>query len=245
MGRTTQPGRSTRPGRTDRRAGRRRGRPTGLHRPHDPHDRADADRQRHRRRRMAGRAQAGQHLAHPRPAGLRRGRSARPRSCTPRSPDRSMRSSASAREHRAARVAALEAELAEARKALAEWRSRTVVRASGRAGISGFDRRVHRRDRPSTVGPVGVDRPRRALPSLMPEGDTVHLAGKRLRAALAGQLLVRGELRHPRLVEHDLAGRPVLDVAVSASTCSPASTTAAACTATSGWTAHGTSTGPE
>ena len=47
----------------------------------------------------------------------------------------------------------------------------------------------------------------------MPEGDTVHLAGKRLRAALAGHLLVRGELRHPRLVEHDLAGRHVLDVA--------------------------------
>jgi endonuclease-8 len=47
----------------------------------------------------------------------------------------------------------------------------------------------------------------------VPEGDTVHLAGKRLRAALRGQLLVRGELRHPRLVEHDLAGRTVLDVA--------------------------------
>jgi endonuclease VIII len=46
----------------------------------------------------------------------------------------------------------------------------------------------------------------------VPEGDTVHLTGKRLRAALAGQVLVRGELRHPRLVEHDLAGRTVLDV---------------------------------
>ena len=47
----------------------------------------------------------------------------------------------------------------------------------------------------------------------MPEGDTVYLAGKRLRAALAGRELVRGELRHPRVVEHDLAGRTVLDVA--------------------------------
>ncbi len=46
----------------------------------------------------------------------------------------------------------------------------------------------------------------------MPEGDTVHLAGKRLRAALSGRSLVRGELRHPRLVEHDLSGRTVLDV---------------------------------
>ncbi|GAA5130839.1 DNA-formamidopyrimidine glycosylase family protein [Pseudonocardia adelaidensis] len=47
----------------------------------------------------------------------------------------------------------------------------------------------------------------------MPEGDTVHLTAARLRAALAGQSLVRGELRHPQLVEHDLAGRTVLDVA--------------------------------
>jgi endonuclease-8 len=47
----------------------------------------------------------------------------------------------------------------------------------------------------------------------MPEGDTVYLAGKRLRAALSGHELVRGELRHPRLVENDLAGRTVLDVA--------------------------------
>lgn len=47
----------------------------------------------------------------------------------------------------------------------------------------------------------------------MPEGDTVHLTGRRLRAALAGRSLVRGELRHPRLVGHDLAGRTVLDVA--------------------------------
>lgn len=47
----------------------------------------------------------------------------------------------------------------------------------------------------------------------MPEGDTVYLAGKRLRAALAGKRLVRGELRHPRLVGHDLAGRTVTEVA--------------------------------
>jgi endonuclease VIII len=46
----------------------------------------------------------------------------------------------------------------------------------------------------------------------VPEGDTVHLAGKRLYAALAGQALLRGELRHPRLVGHDLAGRTVVEV---------------------------------
>jgi endonuclease VIII len=46
----------------------------------------------------------------------------------------------------------------------------------------------------------------------VPEGDTVHLTAKRLRAALAGHELLRGELRHPRLVDHDLAGRTVLDV---------------------------------
>ena len=46
----------------------------------------------------------------------------------------------------------------------------------------------------------------------MPEGDTVYLAGKRLHAALAGRRLVRGELRHPRLAEEDLAGRTVLGV---------------------------------
>lgn len=47
----------------------------------------------------------------------------------------------------------------------------------------------------------------------MPEGDTVFLAGRRLDDALAGKVLTRGELRHPRLVEHDLAGRTVLGVA--------------------------------
>lgn len=47
----------------------------------------------------------------------------------------------------------------------------------------------------------------------MPEGDTVYRTARRLDAALAGRSLVRGELRHPRLVEHDLAGRGVLAVA--------------------------------
>lgn len=47
----------------------------------------------------------------------------------------------------------------------------------------------------------------------VPEGDTVYLAGKRMRAALAGGTLVRGELRHPRLVDHDLTGLTVTDVA--------------------------------
>ncbi|MEU6697473.1 DNA-formamidopyrimidine glycosylase family protein [Pseudonocardia sp. NPDC046786] len=46
----------------------------------------------------------------------------------------------------------------------------------------------------------------------MPEGDTVYLAAKRMHAALAGHQLVRGELRHPRLVEHDLAGLTVTGV---------------------------------
>lgn len=47
----------------------------------------------------------------------------------------------------------------------------------------------------------------------MPEGDTVFLAGRRLDDALAGKELTRGELRHPRLISHDLAGRTVLGVA--------------------------------
>ncbi|WP_181782437.1 DNA-formamidopyrimidine glycosylase family protein [Pseudonocardia pini] len=47
----------------------------------------------------------------------------------------------------------------------------------------------------------------------MPEGDTVHLAGKRLHAALAGQTLLRGELRHPRLAAVDLTGLGVTEVA--------------------------------
>lgn len=47
----------------------------------------------------------------------------------------------------------------------------------------------------------------------MPEGDTVHLAARRLDAALAGHRLVRGELRHPRLSTHDLTGLVVRGVA--------------------------------
>jgi endonuclease-8 len=58
----------------------------------------------------------------------------------------------------------------------------------------------------------GVDPQDKRSVGRVPEGDTVYLAGKRLHAALAGHRLVRGELRHPRLVEHDLAGRTVLCV---------------------------------
>lgn len=47
----------------------------------------------------------------------------------------------------------------------------------------------------------------------MPEGDTVWLAGKRLRGALVGHELTRGELRHPELSTHDLTGRTVTGVA--------------------------------
>jgi endonuclease VIII len=46
----------------------------------------------------------------------------------------------------------------------------------------------------------------------MPEGDTVYLAAKRMAAALSGQRLMRGELRHPRLAEHGLSGLTVLGV---------------------------------
>src|SRR5882757_2853716 len=46
----------------------------------------------------------------------------------------------------------------------------------------------------------------------MPEGDTVYLTARRLDAALAGHRLRRGELRHPRWITHDLAGRTVLAV---------------------------------
>ncbi|MDT0341355.1 DNA-formamidopyrimidine glycosylase family protein [Streptomyces litchfieldiae] len=46
----------------------------------------------------------------------------------------------------------------------------------------------------------------------MPEGDTVAQAAGRLHAALAGRLLVRSDLRVPRLATSDLRGRAVLDV---------------------------------
>jgi endonuclease-8 len=46
----------------------------------------------------------------------------------------------------------------------------------------------------------------------VPEGDTVYRAATRLAAALRGQRLSGGELRHPRLAEHDLSGLTVLGV---------------------------------
>lgn len=46
----------------------------------------------------------------------------------------------------------------------------------------------------------------------MPEGDTVYAAAKRMAAALSRKRLTQGELRHPRLVEHDLSGLTVLGV---------------------------------
>lgn len=46
----------------------------------------------------------------------------------------------------------------------------------------------------------------------MPEGDTVYLAAKRMTAALSGKRLTRGELRHPRLAEHDLSGLTISGV---------------------------------
>lgn len=46
----------------------------------------------------------------------------------------------------------------------------------------------------------------------MPEGDTVFLTCRRLDEALAGSVLTRGELRHPRLATVDLTGRSVREV---------------------------------
>ncbi|MFJ9037633.1 Fpg/Nei family DNA glycosylase [Streptomyces sp. NPDC102406] len=46
----------------------------------------------------------------------------------------------------------------------------------------------------------------------MPEGDTVLQAAKRLHTALAGQILVRSDLRVPRFATADLTGRTVVDV---------------------------------
>jgi endonuclease VIII len=46
----------------------------------------------------------------------------------------------------------------------------------------------------------------------MPEGDTVWRTAARLRAALAGRILVRADLRVPRLATRDLAGLAVTDV---------------------------------
>lgn len=44
----------------------------------------------------------------------------------------------------------------------------------------------------------------------MPEGDTVHLAARRLDAALSGDPLTRTEFRVPRFAAADLAGQTVL-----------------------------------
>jgi endonuclease-8 len=46
----------------------------------------------------------------------------------------------------------------------------------------------------------------------MPEGDTVFLAGTRLRRALSGEVLTRTDFRLPRYSTTDLAGRRVHDV---------------------------------
>ncbi|MTE23579.1 DNA-formamidopyrimidine glycosylase family protein [Microbacterium sp. ZXX196] len=43
----------------------------------------------------------------------------------------------------------------------------------------------------------------------MPEGDTAHRAARRLHDALAGDVLVRGEVRVPRAATADLSGRTV------------------------------------
>jgi endonuclease VIII len=43
----------------------------------------------------------------------------------------------------------------------------------------------------------------------VPEGDTVFQTARRLAEALAGKLLTRGEIRHPRLSTVDLKGRAV------------------------------------
>ena len=47
----------------------------------------------------------------------------------------------------------------------------------------------------------------------MPEGDTVHLAAARLRAALEGRVLARTDFRVPRYATLDLSGRRVESVA--------------------------------
>ena len=45
----------------------------------------------------------------------------------------------------------------------------------------------------------------------MPEGDTVHRAARRLHDALAGEVVVRSDLRVPSLATADLSGRRVLE----------------------------------
>ncbi|MFF4452868.1 DNA-formamidopyrimidine glycosylase family protein [Streptomyces goshikiensis] len=46
----------------------------------------------------------------------------------------------------------------------------------------------------------------------MPEGDSIWRAAARLHAALAGRVLLRSDLRVPRLATADLTGRTTLDV---------------------------------
>lgn len=46
----------------------------------------------------------------------------------------------------------------------------------------------------------------------MPEGDTVWQTAKRLHTALAGNALIRSDLRVPKYATVDLTGRTVLDV---------------------------------
>lgn len=46
----------------------------------------------------------------------------------------------------------------------------------------------------------------------MPEGDTVWLAAQRMNRALAGEDLIRGELRVPQLAALDLSGHTVAEV---------------------------------
>jgi endonuclease VIII len=46
----------------------------------------------------------------------------------------------------------------------------------------------------------------------VPEGDTVWLAGQRLHAALAGDVLVRSDFRVPSLATVDLSGQAVVEV---------------------------------
>jgi endonuclease VIII len=46
----------------------------------------------------------------------------------------------------------------------------------------------------------------------VPEGDTVHLAARRLQDALAGRVLTRSDFRVPQLATTDLTGRQVREV---------------------------------
>ena len=46
----------------------------------------------------------------------------------------------------------------------------------------------------------------------MPEGDTVHLTAQRLHAGLAGERLLRTELRVPAFATSDLTGQTVREV---------------------------------